>query len=208
MPKEHGAIKVYVYVKDSYKNIGIGSTSIVVLDENAKNQKYLVPKVSLPFYVYKDGDNDPYTASAYMGNYKVMTVDTQHKTEVHSGKAALKIEYKQEYDWYGLGLVNPANDWGDILGGYNITGAKKLTFWAKANKKDVVATIGFGLIGKNKTFPDTAKKAIEVKLTTKWKQYSINTKRLDLSCIRSGFTLFSRGFKSDQIIYIDDVVFE
>ena len=208
LPKEHGAIKVYVYVKDSYKNIGIGSTSIVVLDENAKNQKYLVPKVSLPFYVYKDGDNDPYTASAYMGNYKVMTVDTQHKTEVHSGKAALKIEYKQEYDWYGLGLVNPANDWGDILGGYNITGAKKLTFWAKANKKDVVATIGFGLIGKNKTFPDTAKKAIEVKLTTKWKQYSINTKRLDLSCIRSGFTLFSRGFKSDQIIYIDDVVFE
>jgi len=209
LPKEEGAIKVYAMVKDTYNNVGIASTGMMVTDEEAKNLKYLVPKVSLPFYVYKDGENDPYTASAYMGNYKAMTVDTQYKSDVHSGSSALKISYKQEYDWYGLGLVNPANDWGEILGGYNLAGAKKFIFWAKASKEDVDATIGFGMIGKDKPFPDTAKKSIEVKLTTKWKKYTISTKGLDLSCIRSGLTIFSAGSAGiGQDIFIDDVTFE
>ncbi len=208
VPKEDGSIKVYAIVKDTYNNVGIASTGIIVMDEDAKNRKYLVPKVSLPFYVYKDGENDPYAATAFMGNYKAMTVDSQHKSIVHSGNAALKISYKQEHDWYGLGVVDPANDWGEILGGYNVSGAKKFTFWAKASKKNVVATIGFGLIGKDKPFPDTAKKSVEIKLTTKWKKYVISTKKLDLSCIRSGLTIFSSSFRSGQDIFIDDVVFE
>jgi hypothetical protein len=208
LPKEDGSIKIYAIVNDTYNNVGIASTGIIVMDDVAKNRKYLVPKVSLPFYVYKDGENDPYAATAFMGNYKVMTVDTKYKSDVYSGKAALKISYNQEYDWYGLGLVNPANDWGEIIGGYDISGAKKFTFWAKANKKNVVATIGFGLIGKDKPFPDTAKKSKEIKLTTKWKKYTINIKKLDLTCIRSGFTLFSSSYGSNQIIYIDNVVFE
>ena len=79
LPKENGPIKLYAIVKDTYNNVGMASTGIVVMDDEAKNRKYLVPKVSLPFYVYKDGEGDPYTASAYMGNYKVMTVDTEHK---------------------------------------------------------------------------------------------------------------------------------
>jgi len=208
LPKEDGAIKVYAIVKDSYNNVGIASTGIIVKDTTAKNRKYLVPKVSLPFYVYKDGENDPYAASAFMGNHKAMDVDPRHKGDVYSGKSALKISYNQEYDWYGLGLVNPANDWGEILGGYDISGAEKFVFWAKANKKKVVATIGFGLIGKDKPFPDTAKKSVEIKLTTKWKEYSINVKKLDLSCIRSGLTIFSNSYGSSQTIFVDNVVFE
>jgi len=90
LPKEDGAIKVYAIVKDTYNNVGIASTGIIVMDDTAKNRKYLVPKVSLPFYVYKDGEDDPYSASAYMGNYKVMTVDTKFKGDVYSGKASLK----------------------------------------------------------------------------------------------------------------------
>ncbi len=208
LPKEDGAIKVYVNAKDTYSNVGIASTSIIVIDEEAKKIKYKVPKAKLPFYVYKDGVDNPYTPSAYMGNIKSISVDINHKTEVYSGTASLKIAYNQEYDWYGLGLVDPANDWGEILGGYNFTGATKFSFWAKASKKNVTATIGFGLIGKDKPFPDTAKKSIEVKLTTKWKKYSINIKKLDLSCIRSGFVLFSSSSRSTQDIYIDNVVFE
>lgn len=208
LPKEDGPLKVYAMVKDTYNNVGIASTGIIVMDEEAKRRKYLVPKVTLPFYVYKDGENNPYTASAYMGNYKSMIVDTQHESDTHSGKAALKISYDQSFDWYGLGLVDPANDWGEILGGYDISGAKKFTFWAKASKKNVKATIGFGLIGDDKPFPDTAQKSIEVKLGTKWKKYSINLKNLDLSCIRSGLTIFSNNDIGSQDIFIDDVVFE
>ena len=208
LPEVDGPVKVYALVEDSYGNMGIESTGIVVNDEEAKKIKYLVPKVALPFYVYKDGENEPYAASAYMGNYKAMKVVTRCEEDVYSGTAALKIAYNQDHNWYGLGLVDPANDWGDVLGGYDISGAKKFSFWAKASKKDVKVSIGFGLIGKNKPFPDTAKKAIEIKLTTKWKKYTIKTKKLDLSCIRSGLTFFSSSYGSGQDVFIDEVVFE
>ena len=208
LPKENGGIKVYVNVKDSFNNLGIASSTILVKDEGAKNKKYLVPKVELPFYVYKDGIDNPYAPSAHMGNYKAMSVDILNKEDVQSGTSSIKISYNQVDDWYGIGFVDPANDWGDILGGYDLTDAKKFSFWAKASKEKVVATIGFGLIGKDKPFPDTTKKSIKIMLTTKWKKYTIKTKKLDLSCIRSGLTLFSSANNFPQDIYIDNVVFE
>jgi len=208
LPKEHGALKVYVIIEDAFNNAGVASTSIVVSDDKAKLKKYLVPKVELPFYVYKDGNDMPYAPSGYMGNYKSMSVDLHHKTEAHSGTSAIKINYNSDHDWYGVGFVDPANDWGDILGGYDISEAEKFTFWAKASKKNVSAKIGFGLIGKDKPFPDTSKKTIEIKLSTTWKKYTIKTKDLDLSCIRSGLVVFSSSSRTPQDIYIDDVVFE
>jgi len=208
LPKEIGAIKVYVNVTDTFNNIGIASASIIVSDEKAKNKKYLVAKTELPFYVYKDGDDLPYGPTGYMGNYKSISVDLNNKEDVHSGKSSLKISYNADHDWYGVAFVDPPNDWGDHLGGYEIDGAKEFSFWAKASKKNVVATIGFGLIGKDKPFPDTSKKSIEVKLSAKWKKYTIDVQKLDLSCIRSGLVLFSNAYGSPQNIYMDDVVFE
>ncbi|MBT8260770.1 MAG: hypothetical protein HKO92_08845 [Flavobacteriaceae bacterium] len=208
LPKEHGAIKVYVNVKDAYNNIGIASTSIEVHDDEAKDKKYLVPKASLPFYIYKDGEVNPYLPTAYMGNYKDIEVDLQHNDDVQSGNSCLRIGYNEVYGWYGLGFVDPANDWGEILGGYDITGAETFSFWAKASKKNIIATIGFGLIGKDKPYPDTAKISKEIKLSTKWKKYTIKLKNLDLTCIRSGFVLFTSSYGTTQDIFFDDVVFE
>ena len=208
LPLEDGAIKVYVNVSDTYKNVGIASTSIVIKNENPVASKYLVPKVNLPFYVYKDGDHTPYIPSGLMGNYKSIFVDLNNTESVQSGKSSIKISYNQEHDWYGVGFVDPPNDWGEMLGGFNISEAEKFSFWAKASKKNVLATIGFGLIGRDKPYPDTAKKSVEVKLTTKWKKFSINLKKLDLSCIRSGLVLFSSSYGTPQDIYLDNVVFE
>jgi hypothetical protein len=207
IPKEHGAIKVYVNVKDAYNNLGIASTAIMVNDNEASQKKYKVPKVSLPFYVYKDDITLPYLPSGYMGNYKAMDVDLNSKDDAHSGDTSIRISYNTEGGWYGLAFVDPANDWGDILGGYDISGAKTFSFWAKSNF-NVYATIGFGLIDADKPFPDTAKKSVKIQLTDEWKQFTIKTKKLDLSCIRSGLVLFSNGNGYPYNIYIDDVVFE
>ncbi|MFK7904138.1 MAG: glycoside hydrolase family 2 TIM barrel-domain containing protein [Chitinophagales bacterium] len=208
LPNEDGAIKVYVNVKDSFNNVGIASTSIVVIDKEASEKKYLAAKTMLPFYVYQEGNEMPYAPSGYMGNIDHIEVDLQHENEVYAGKYALKIGYTANENWYGVGFVNPANDWGDILGGYDISGAKKFSFWAKANDTNVKATIGFGLITKDKPFPDTAKESKEIVLTTEWKQYSIKLKKLDLSCIRSGLVIFSSSDGFSHEIYLDDVVFE
>jgi hypothetical protein len=208
LPAENGAIKVYVNVKDTYGNVGIASTSVLVSDEIAKQRKYLVPKVRLPFYIYKDNEDLPYIPSGYMGNYKALVVDLNYEEEVYSGKTSIKISYNARDNWYGVGFVDPANDWGDILGGYDISGAKTFSFWAKANDTNIKARIGFGLIDKDKPYPDSAKELVDVVLTTKWKKYTIKTKKVDLSCIRSGLVLFSSSNGFSHEIYLDDIVFE
>ncbi len=207
LPKEHGAIKVYVNVTDSYNNVGIASSSILVLDVLAKNKKNIGAKTTLPFYVYQDGEDAPYHPTGFMGNYKVLSVNVNNKEEVQSGTSSIKISYADDHNWYGIGFVDPKNDWGDVAGGYEIIGAKIFSFWAKAST-NITANIGFGLIGKDKPFPDSTKNSIEVKLSTKWKKHTINVKKLDLSCIRSGLVLFSNSNSTPHDIYIDNVVFE
>ena len=208
MPKVDGGIKVYAFVKDTYNNMGIASTSIVVKDENASKKKFLVPKVELPFYVYKDDIDVPYFASAYMGNYDALEIDLEHTAEHYSGTTSMLIHYKERSGWYGIGLVDPANDWGDILGGYDISRAKTFSFWAKSDFGGVYAKVGFGLIGKDKTYPDSAIEAKEIELDSNWKKFTIKVKKADLSCIRSGFVLFAQAYGSPHKIYIDDIVFE
>ena len=208
LPKVNGSIKVYAMVKDTYNNLGIASSSIVVQDAIANAKRFLVPKVELPFYVYKDDIEMPYFPSAYMGNYNALEIDMNHTREKHSGKTSMRIHYKERSGWYGIGLVDPANDWGDILGGYDISGAKTFSFWAKSDFGGVSAKIGFGLIGKDKTYPDSAIEAKEIPLDSKWRKFTIKLKKSDLSCIRSGFVLFANAYGSPHKIYIDDIVFE
>ncbi|MCB0458321.1 MAG: hypothetical protein KDC78_09720 [Aequorivita sp.] len=208
LPQEHGGIKVYAMVNDTFNNVGISTTSISVIDEKAAKRKFLVPRVELPFYVYKDNENLPYVPSAYMGNYKDIEVDLDNTETVKTGGTAIKISYRAKNGWYGVGFVDPPNDWGDILGGYNISGAKTFSFWAKAGYNNLKVEVGFGLIGGDKPFIDTSKKMTALYLTDEWKKYTIKTKRLDLSCIRSGFVIFSSGEGMSHEIYIDEIVFE
>ncbi|MEO0580986.1 MAG: glycoside hydrolase family 2 TIM barrel-domain containing protein [Bacteroidota bacterium] len=208
LPTVHGGIKVYAGIEDASGNIGFATTSIYVLDPKEAKRKFLVPSVKLPFYVYQDEADMPYVASAYMGNYKDMTVDLHHTETVKAGKTAIKIHYGAKDNWYGLGFVDPANDWGDMLGGYDIRGAKTLSFWAKASYDRLNVTVGFGLIEEDKPFPDTAIELVKLSLTNEWKQYTIPTKRLDLSCIRSGFVIFSAGEGLSHDIFLDEIVFE
>lgn len=177
-------------------------------EEEVESIEYIIPKVNLPFYVYQDGDNTPYFPSAFMGNYKALSVDFKNTEDVQSGTYALKIKYDAESDWYGLAMVNPADDWGDLAGGYDISGAKTFSFWAKCTQDDRNANIGFGLIKNDKPFPDSTIRMKEINLSTKWKKYTFKLKKEDLSCIRSGFVIFSTGFKQGHEIFIDNVVFE
>jgi hypothetical protein len=49
--------------------------------------------------------------------------------------------------WGGVVWQHPANDWGDANGGFNLTGAKKLTFWARGEKGGEKVSFEFGLLG-------------------------------------------------------------
>jgi hypothetical protein len=208
VPDENGPIKVYVFAKDSYKNLGIAQTSFMI--NNGRTPFTFIPgaRTTIPFAVYQDGKNQLYFPTAYMGDFKDLKVDMEFKDHKYSGTASMKITYTNNGGWFGLGLVDPPDDWGDRPGGFNLSGAKKFTFWAKASSDKATGTFGYGMIDKGKPYYDTDKKSIKITLTNEWKKYEIDLTGADLRCIRSGFVLYSGGIGEPFSIWIDDIMFE
>ena len=168
------------------------------------------PKSALPLVIYAEAAPDlPYIPSGYMGNTSAIKMDDACKDNPHSGKTCLKASYTASDNWGGVVWQSPANNWGDAQGGWNLTGAKTLTFWARGAKGGEVVTFLFGLIGKDKKNPDSGSgKLDKVKLTKEWKAYSIDLKGVNLSHIVTGFawTLGSTG--SPVTFYLDDVKYK
>lgn len=165
----------------------------------------------LPFTVFEDkgSANNHYIASGWMGNAKGIKMDDGCADTPHSGKSCLRFEYTQPDDWAGVVWQDPANDWGDHPGGWNLTGAKKLTFWARGQKGDETVSFKFGILGADKKYPDTALGELsEVKLTKEWKEYTIALEGKDLSRIKTGFVWSLAGQGAQVVFFLDDIRYE
>jgi len=209
LPQENGLIKVYAFAKDYHHNIGIASTSFIIKNKGGSSSFIPGARTTLPFYVYKDGKDLPYIPSAWMGDAAFMKVDGENTNFVKEGKAALRISFGNGSGWWGLGFVDPVNDWGDRAGGYNLTGAKTFSFWAKSSAEDVEVKVGYGMFDNNKEFYDTDKRSQSFTLSTEWKKYVIVIpKNTDLRCIKAGLTIYANGIGKPYSIYFDEIKFE
>ena len=111
--------------------------------------------------------------------------------------------------WVGVAWQHPANDWGDQPGGYDLTGARKLTFWARGEEGGEKVDFGVGLLGSDKEYPDTAKAELKgVKLKREWKRYSIDLDDEDLTRIKTPFVWTLGGRGRPVTFYLDDIQFE
>jgi len=168
------------------------------------------PKATLPLVVYGTGSPSslPYIASGYMGNTGSIKMDDQSATDPHSGKTCMKVDYTATDNWGGVDWQSPANDWGDQPGGWNLTGAKKLTFWARGSKGGEIVTFMYGgLTGK--TYSDTASDKLDkVTLTKAWKQYTLDLTGKDLSDIKTGFGWVVAGSGQPITFYLDDIKYQ
>ena len=96
-----------------------------------------VVSVFKPFPIYTDGrsPDNHYVPSGYMGDHSDIAVERSSFEDPHGGTTCIKIVYSnlasQGARWVGMYWQNPANNWGDREGGYDLTGATKLVFWAK-----------------------------------------------------------------------------
>jgi len=163
----------------------------------------------LPFVIIGEpAAANNYIASGWMGNTKSIAMDDKCTTNPHTGKTCMKVDYKEGADWAGVVWQNPANDWGEVDGGFDLTGAKKLTIWARGEKGGEKVKFGFGIIGSDKKFHDSDKGETEVTLTTDWKQYTIDLTGKDLSKIKTGFSWVVGGQGDPITFYLDDVQFE
>ena len=166
-------------------------------------------RIKLPLAVYVDGAPQPWAASGWMGGFDALTLDFACTDAPHGGATCLKVLYDAPGMWVGVAWQDPADDWGDLPGGYDLTGASKLTFWARGQEGGEKIDFGVGLMGSDKTYHDTVKAELKgVKLKREWKRYTIDLDDEDLTRIKTPFywTLAGRG--RPVTFYLDDIRFE
>jgi hypothetical protein len=161
--------------------------------------------------VYDEADQDkpPYAPSGWMGNSKALKADRECADNPHTGKTCLRVDYREPDGWAGIVWQSPAGDWGDKPGGWNLSGAKRLAFWARGAKGGEVVSFEFGLLGADKPFSDTAHgKLPDVALTSEWREYQIELGSDDLSRIKTAFSFVLKGQGKPVTFYLDDIRYE
>jgi hypothetical protein len=169
-----------------------------------------------PFVVYADkmAKENHYIPSGWMGDYSDITVFDDNSTDnPHSGRSCIKVVYSakqtQGNGWTGIYWQNPPNNWGSIKGGFDLTGANKLSFWARGETgNEVIDKVKIGGIGQSAPNKDTAIVEIgPIQLTKEWKEYTVNLAGSDLSYISGGFcfVVSSRLNPNGCTFYIDDI---
>ncbi|MFA5068595.1 MAG: FecR domain-containing protein [Candidatus Omnitrophota bacterium] len=175
----------------------------------------LVYKMFRPFYVYLD-ENDPknhYHPSGWLGDYDAIRRLTWEE-DPHSGKDCLRFRYTgktpQGAGWVGVYWQNPVNNWGDVQGGYDLTGARRLSFWARGEKGGETI-VRFGVGGITGQYPDSVKTEIgPIVLSNTWREYKIDLSGKDLTYISGGFYwMTDKNSNPDgAVIYLDNIIYE
>ncbi len=186
------------------------STGAICQDDSLKGTAIK----GFPFYVYTDGANklNHFIPAGWMGDTGDLKYVGSWTVNPKSGKSCIQVKYtaekKQSAGWSGIYWQSAANNWGTQKGGFNLSGAVSITFWARGEKGGEVAEFKNGGIAGE--FPDSSSATTgPVELTKDWKQYTINVASDDLSYINGGFcmTMAADTNPDGATIYLDEIVY-
>jgi serine/threonine-protein kinase len=166
--------------------------------------------IEFPFKIYcSELANPPYAWSGWMGDVGSIAIDSHCTDSPHAGSECMKVQFESGDGFGGIAAQSPPNDWGDKPGGYNLTGATRLTFWARGKEGGEVVTFKLGMLGSDKKYPDSDHAELpDVALTRDWKQYRIDLTGKNLTCIKTGFVWVVHTTGKPVTFYLDDVQYE
>jgi hypothetical protein len=168
------------------------------------------------FYVYTDqrSSANHFAPSGWMGDHGDISVQDGYKENVADGRTCMKVIYSargaQGYKWAGIYWQEPAGNWGQQPGGFNVSRMTHVTFWARGQKGG--ETIGeFKIGGIEGAHPDSGAASIgPVTLNQEWTQYAIDLEGVDLSKISGGFAWSANRLQNPEgmTFYLDEIRYE
>lgn len=198
-----GIYRLYMTANDGQGGAAAASVPIKVDGPSAP------VRIKFPLAVYADGKPESWAPSGWMGVHEALTMDSACTDFPHSGRTCLEFKYDAEGNWVGVTWQNPPHDWGDKPGGFDLTGARKLTFWARCSRDDVRLDVGVGILGADRKYPDSAQVERKgLKLGKEWKRFSIDLEGRDLTTIKTPFYWSAGGGRWPFSIHFDDIYFE
>jgi hypothetical protein len=173
---------------------------------------------AMPFYVYSDRSSakNHFIPSGWMGDNTPSDIkyEGSSKEDPYLGDSCIKITYSnkktQGQGWAGIFWRNPANNWGTIDAGYDLSKATSFTFWAKGAKggERIEEFKAGGIMGE---FSDSDSAVIgPVILNKEWTKYTIDLKGRDMSYIIGGFCWSANIDNNPEgaVFYLDEIKFE
>ncbi|NCC50683.1 MAG: hypothetical protein EOM20_05645 [Spartobacteria bacterium] len=170
--------------------------------------------VVLPFHVLNNRILPPvanFALSGFMGDSEDLRVAGSYSSTRTEGFPVMRVQYaaKGKNGWTGAVWQNPANNWGTFDGGYNLSKAKTLAFWAKGEKGGEIVEFTVG--GAASNFPDSDTISTgPVVLNEEWTEYTLPLDAYQTFYIATGFGLV---LKQDQnpygcVFYLDEIRYE
>jgi exo-beta-1,3-glucanase (GH17 family) len=186
-----------------------------------------LPPPSSVFAIYTDAaaQGNHYFPTGWMGDAEApgrVSLTECWPDNPHSEQTSIRVAYTREViGWAGLYWVHPAENWGDRPGGYDLTEADRLTFWARSEAsawvKFLIGGIGYPVDYRGRAdcghasepYPDSVCPKIErwVQLSPTWTKHTI-----DLHEYSRNWSKVVGGFgwvaENPVTFYLDDVVYE
>jgi hypothetical protein len=208
LPTKTGGYWLYAYVRNDQ---GAAATAVVPLLVTEKPVASSLKQGREPVVVYGDEMKGaaPFAWSGWMGNVAAIKIDDKWAKGAKAGATCMKVTYGATDGFGAVAGQNPPNDWGDQPGGVDLTGATKLTFWAKGEKGGERVVFRMGILGAEKKYPDSASgETPEIKLTKEWKKYEIDLEGKDLKRVKTGFVWAVEGQGAPVTFYLDEIRYE
>ncbi len=207
LPADGGLYRLFAVVRDDH---GGGAVANLPIRVDAPRLAPKRQRPDLPLVIYAES-SDPmkYAPSGWMGEVKAIRLDPACPTSPHSGKTCLRCEFAATAGWGGVAWQHPAENWGERDGGYDLTGAKRLSFWARGEHGGETVDFKFGIIARDKKYSDSAHGELKnLVLTSEWRRYTISVEKQDLSRIMTGFAWSIASPGQPVVFYLDDVSWE